>query len=382
MAFVDDLRVGTGGLQFQIPDTFKILKEFPQGINLEDSEHHVNWHVARHNAMLDLRRENDSLLQSDIRAFARAEFDAFHEQNGKGVLPPRTAAPAWSSVVEVEYVEIGSAPALYVLRRLAYGAGHEIVIGHVSIPGADSTHEFSASCRAGMTGVRESVLFNQLRGSQPDVPFEETQKILTSEYIDDPAHDSQFPDHPLSLARAACRWLRHSAGVEVTMPMPKISPGEVSLANIGCVVTPPPRYVFSPGLSKSMERGHAVFTRIALPGAARYLSVWQVPDVRIRGWDRRRKLEQFAERTIQAWEREGVSEIKIDAQALPDQDGRLQVATYTRFRAMGDSAHAAARWFIDSDRDIFNVEVSGPLFVSKDELVAEVDAVVNSWRRL
>src|SRR4051794_14780565 len=102
----------------------------------------------------------------------------------------------------------------------------ELVMGHLLVPlqgGLFEARPFGQG-RNPVTGVRESALMI-LRG---------TQGFLSQAEYDDPAHDAQFPDHPVSQVRHALRSLMTAWDLCVTRPAPLPATREIFLSQLGC----------------------------------------------------------------------------------------------------------------------------------------------------
>jgi hypothetical protein len=391
MSFILELARGLHGVRFALPASAEVFAEHPRGVSFHDRAHQVNWHISHTLGMLDLRPTYDKILQSDLTACARAAFLAHSATEASQLGLAIAGAPAdpdWSPVVGAAYIELGTEHALYIVRRLTQLRGCEIVAGQVLLPIARGTFAFSAYSRGASTGMREAVLMDRLlaaRGGETSAAF---VRDIEPGTFDDTAYDSIFPDHPLSCVRAACDWLIDPQGarIEVKTPMPPVPVGEIVLPQLGCAITPPPRYLYAPALTSAMNQNLAVFTREVLPhdsllNYARHLDVYRVPSVRYQGRDSHRQLEKLARQQIQAWALEGALDIRLEIEQRSNHKGQLQVAGYVRYRNAAGPTHAAACWLIDHDGTVFRVLVGGPLFLSRPAFERDVEAVVNSWRR-
>jgi hypothetical protein len=379
------LESGDAGLRWDPPASFDWRQEDRRvGVAL-DPDRRVTWIVRILPWPFDLRPAFADVLRRDIEAEARHAFEAAHEAAEGGEWPPgsgqrpraRTEDPAWSPVVECERVPLGAAPALRLVRRLTYRPGDESLSGALLVPLQDGFAEIAAIARAGQTGYRESILMLlEDKGSRdPERPFPK-QAVY-----DDPGHDAQFADHPLSLVRAALRWLTEESGLVVTGPMEEPPVGEVHLAPAQCVIVPPPRYIpvsqdllpMAPTLANCVR---SVF------GTAdpRLLGVWRTGD-RIDGADRAAKLRRLASETTAAWSEEGAADIVQETRIVAG-DGRLAaVQNIVRFSVSGTPKLSAQRWRVDEDGAVFRVSADGPGHLEEAALLAEAGAVMESLRR-
>jgi hypothetical protein len=150
-------------------------------------------------------------------------------------------------------------------------------MGHTLVPVRRGLFEARWLFTAGLTGYRETMLHAQ----QDRGPDEEPSR-LSQQAMDDPAHDASFPEHPLTLARAARSWHAHGR-LRVTEPPPRSQSGSRTIEALGCAITPPPRFVFSDVRSDD-DQTTAVFTRVAFAGTdgVEHLFVTRTSD-RIRG---------------------------------------------------------------------------------------------------
>ncbi len=370
-SFVENLRSGNIGLKFPVSDSLHVVEMRPSWVILRDRTHKVAWQIAFTYSMLDLQLEHDQLLKGDIKLFLRGKFETE---------TPRTENPEWSPLIEMEYATLQGSKALLVIYRSAYELRNEVVVGELHVPVDQGLVILAARIKAGVTGMRESAIVSRAVNQGVDP---RKAAAISQEQIDDPRLDVEFPDHPLSLVRAAMHWLIEDAGLEITMPMAITNPGEVRLPEAYCTVILPPRYTLNLPMSQMMSEGLYVATRACPPGpSGMNIDIWRLPGRRLNGWFTQARLKRLAVRTISGWKQEGAAQIKIEAKALPRLDGRTQIDTYVRFRPAGEEEHSVMRWFIDLDGQVFRVGTSAPLFVPRAQLADHVESVVQSWRRL
>lgn len=378
------LASGSLGLRWSLPDAFEPTEEDERLMVARDPDRKVAWQLRVLPWRLDLRRSFDEELRGDLEADARHLFEEAFEPvewpPGSGEMrSPRTADPRWSPIVDVEHVRLGEAPALRVVRRITYQPGNEVLSGALIVPLAEGFAELTAIARAGETGFRESVLMLKRPGGLPSGP--DATFPSQAEY-DDPAHDARFADHPLSLVRAALRWLLADAGLEVTAPAVEPPEGEHVVEAAGCAVVLPPRYLFLPREVMPMAPTLASFVRVGLGDAPmRLLDVWRLRD-RLSGRDRGRALKRLAVETVEGWAEEGATDLDQETEIVAGDEPQAAVRTLVRFK-VGDKPNVSAmRWRADEDGTVFRVNVSAPPYVPAPQLRDEADAVMASLRRL
>ncbi len=402
MAFLTDLPQGTHGVRIDFPFSMRIDQDIEREALLRDEARSVAWLVALDFAMVDLSEEHVGLLMGDLEREARCGFeDSFRARHLEVVVPPRaprTNDPEWSPIVSVEHATVCGARSLVVIHRLAYEPGDETVAGRVVIPLEKGTLFLSALGQASFTGFRETLVTDRVlkerlvdpEHAARDRPIsqaeaqEQARQLLPSQaQIDDPALDSVLPEHPLSLVRAALRWLL-SGGlpIEVNAPLQSHPGSTVELDRVGCDVTPPPRYIFAPMTAERMSPTLAPFSRACLPGVPHQgFDVWQVPGVRVQGIARRLRLQRLATKIISGWASEGATDIHIDTWVLPPLEKRPRVGSYVRFRTIAGPVHSVACWIADLDGAVFRLAADGPLEVSKDDLARRIETAASTWRR-
>jgi hypothetical protein len=381
---------GDLGVRLSLPGSVSTLQETPSAALLRDPERRVAWEIGHFPFRLDLRASSEEELRRDLEAEAREAFRTSYEQiaaevNTEGRPPPRIRDGAWSPIIELERVEIGGARALRVIHRLTYEPTHELIVGRVLIPLASGVFEIAASHLARTTGYRESIRYATVSsGKQVEDPLA-AARALTQKDFDDPTYDILFADHPLSLVRAALRWLEEKEGgaLQVSSPMPEQEAFAVELAGAGCTITPPPRYLPLPVGAVPMSPTLSMLTRVGLSAShPRLLDVWRLPDEHIAGPDRLEALLGLARRNAQEWAGEGAADIEVKVSKLPEEDGRAHVRSQIQFKAQGRPVQTVARWFADRDGVVFRVSAGAGPWVLKKELQGDTDAVVRSLRRL
>ena len=391
MGFLDQLEAGDLGARVHFPETLERLEEVPGAALLRDPERRVAWEIAFVPYRLDLREATFAELRGDVESEARAAFEATWEQLGAeeeaSTRPPaRTTDPTWSPLITAATVQLDDAPTLLVLHRMSYQPTHEMVIGRVLVPVASGTLSIAATSLTRSTGYRETARLMAALASQDDADPEVVARALGQAGYDDPDYDLLFPDHPLSLVRAALAWLVDADGARLTIPSPLPPPadGEVELRGPGCAITPPPRYLpFPEGSSLPLASTLAGLTRVGLAVTTpRMLDVWRLPDPQITGADREKQLVRLARKNADEWAGEGATGIEAKVSKLPSEGGRAHVKSHVQFMMGGRPIQAAARWMADTDGTVFRVAASAGPWIPKEVLFADAEQALTSLRRL
>jgi hypothetical protein len=217
---------------------------------------------------------------------------------------------------------------------------------------------------------------------RPGGPPKPGEAFPSQAEYDDPAHDAIFPQHSLSLVRAAVRWLLESADLEVTEPFAAPPEGEHVAEAAGCAVILPPRFLFVPREVMPMSPTLASFVRVGIGEApVRLLDVSRLPE-RVSGRDRPEALKRLAVDQIGKWVEEGVTDLEQEAEIVGGDGPFAAVRTLARFKVGDRPKVSAMRWRADADGTVFRVTASAAPYVADAELRAQADAVMASLRRL
>ena len=244
MGLVESLRDGVLGVEMAFPATVKPSDGADLSFRFVGPRTDIGWWVFFFpDVSLDLSDQGRPTLTRDVERQSRALFEQMFrgremtsERRARG---PRTTDPTWSPVVEMERVSIEGGSALYVLHRMTYEPGSEILMGHLLVPCADGLAEARWVTTAQMTGIRETVWTDRTaRTSGVEAAFKHPGQSV----FDDPALDAEFPNHPLSIAREARRWFAKEVRVRVIRPAWQDERAAVELPAIGYSVVPPPRF--------------------------------------------------------------------------------------------------------------------------------------------
>ncbi|MCP3136247.1 hypothetical protein [Pyxidicoccus xibeiensis] len=385
--FLESLRDGRFGVRLHLGEGFQLKSEDETRAELKRTTDDTSWVLSLNPMRLGLRPEHDPVLRSDVEHQLRVSFqdqyDALATRAGPDRSPPRTDDPRWSPLIELDRTLVDGAPVLRVLGRLAYEPGLEVLEARLLVPLAVGTFQVQIRHFARETGGREAALHLLARRKEPGRSPDEIMEHQRQQDFDDPAWDASFPEHGLSVLRAALAWLTtpERGVLRVLEPLPLPPEGEVILPDLGCAVTPPPRYTLTPSQDMGLGRNIAMFTRLTC-GDLRTMDVWRDAAVLPPGPGRAEALVDGARRNAESWAKEGVTDIEVDTQVLPEVDGRPHVSSHVRFVVQGQPMVAATRWLADVDGAVFRITVGGPRDLTYEEFSAEADAILRSWRRL
>lgn len=388
MGLLESLMDGRWGVRFALGEGFQGVKQSDvQAVMMRPGDE-THWRLTFSPMRLSLRPEEDDVLRADVEREARVLFQQQYEELspvlGPGRPPPRTEAPDWSPLVELERVSLGAAPVLRLVYRTAYEPGAEMVMGHLLIPVKGGLCQFTVRHMARMTGLRETALLERALQRTPGVELQDMMRRLGGQRAyDDPSEDAAFPEHGLSRVRGALAWLLdpERSGLQVLEPMSLPPPGEVRLPGLGCAVSLPPRFTHVPSEEVGLGPTLAMFSRPLLE-EVRLMDVWRAPDRIPPGTGRTEKLMDLAQRNAREWGREGATAMQMDTRPLPEDRGVAQVTNQLQFFARGRPTRSALRWIADTDGTVFRISVGGPPYLTHEELRAQADQVANSWRRL
>ncbi|MFP2933102.1 hypothetical protein ACLESO_49730 [Pyxidicoccus sp. 3LG] len=385
--FLDSLRDGRFGVRLDVGEGFQRVDEGEWQAQLERPGDGTTWTLSLIPMRLGLRPEHDAVLRNDVERQLRFDFQeqyaALAESAGPDRLPPRTEDPRWSPLIELDRTLVDGAPVLRMLGRLAYERGLEILIARLLVPLAVGTFEVRIRHIARVTGEREVMLHMRTRQKEPGLSPDKIMARQRQQDFDDPTWDAEFPEHGLSVLRAALSSLTapERGGLRVLEPLPLPPEGEVTLPDLGCAITPAPRYSLTPSQDMGLGSNIALFFRMTC-GDLRTMDVWRGPGVLLPRPERTQALSMLAMENAQSWAREGATDIEMEVRMLPEVDGRSHVSNLVRFVVQKGPVVSAIRWVADADGAVFRIAVGGPRYLSHEELSAEADAVVRSWRRL
>ncbi|WP_375758652.1 hypothetical protein [Corallococcus exercitus] len=395
MGLLNGVRSGTAGLRLVLPGRFAIQGEQETSAELVDLDRRAALFLFRFNLQLDLSPEHDELLALDIERHARDLFERnFHENHGQqpagggGAKVPRTADPAWSPVVSIKRIRLGTCGALSVVHRMAYEHGMEVVMGHLLIPLRSGLFEFRiVAAERGPTGVRESVIFGEEAAKAGVKTDEALDRVMKSFNSDDPRHDSRFPQHPLSVVRSLLQLLAAPGNIQVTEPALQLHAGEVRIPELGCAMTPPPRYLRTSDSNGTFLR----FSRLAFAGGAvgsdgvqvLTISCFQA-DVTPEDPECMKKVTAQGASLLQG-RSNGSASSQVETWMAPGPGGGIHLFFHTVFpsRTLGDPPKRAILRLFTHARGVVNVVLlEAATCLSREELLGDIEAVIQSWRVL
>ena len=400
MEFLHHLEGGDLGARAHFPVSLERLEEAAHAALLRDPERRVAWEIAFVPFHLDLRDATESVLRDDLDGEARAAFDATWAALAPALAteagpaersPARTSDPAWSPTIAVDRPLVDGAPVLRVIHRMSYEIGHELVVGRVLAPTSSGVLSIAASNLSRATGYREGARVLAALASRDDADPEAVMRELGQAGLDEEAFDLLFPEHPLSLVRAALAWLldAEGGGLAITSPLPSKAEhegAEVELAGPRCAITPPPRYLLLPeGALPSLPFSpmRAMLTRVGLAVTTpRSLDVRRIDGTSLLGTDREPQLLRLAREDAASWAGEGATDVTSKVSKLPSNDGRAHVKSRVHFMTPAGPMQCAVRWMADTDGAVFRVAASGGAWIPKASLLADAEQALRSLRRL
>jgi hypothetical protein len=251
MSFSEVLRRGDVGFQLSLPTVVSIRRDTQSTVEFTVPDLEALWWISFFPLVhLDLSEAGWPTLRRDLERQTRALFEEMFRSPEPGVSRRgkqrmRTEDPAWSPIVEVERTRVEKGCELYLLHRMFYEPGKEVVMGHVLIPVGNGLGEIRWVTSAHQTGYREAVYMHHLVRTRAPSAGDGKPHHPGQAAFDDPARDVDFPQHPLSVARAARRWLDANVPRQITASPQYRTDGEIVLEPVGCALKPPPRFVLA-----------------------------------------------------------------------------------------------------------------------------------------
>jgi len=228
VGFLADLAAGTLGVRV-VPPPLTVVEDHADHARLRDDRFGLSWMLTFNAGLhLDLGMDCWNELVTDARRQTRALFESMIQRDRW----PRLDDPAFSPLIEAERFVLPGGAGLSVLFRTHCEPGHETVTGHTLVPTAHGLFHARWISAARETGGRESVLFAEAHLQGRSTP--------TLDFFDAAVHDARFPQHVLSIARSVKLWWR--GRLELTAPPPPPPRGAIALPELGCAITPPPRF--------------------------------------------------------------------------------------------------------------------------------------------
>lgn len=260
-SLLKDLRRGVHGARLALPAAMKADADDRYDAGpIPDHDHEVWWwFLFRVGLRLDLTAQREQQLRRAAHDFAKGMFEQTSRHHDPAA-PLRSTDPDWSPLIDLERIEVKGAPALRLIHRMIYQPGRETIMGHLLVPLRTGLVEARVLTVDTFTGTRESVLMaahvkdmSQEERAQFDRALEDgSVRFLDQSQIDAREADAQFPQHCLSRARVALRWLEEASGLEIDEPWSQPDgPREIELTDLGSTFVPPPGFVHD-------SRGHFV----------------------------------------------------------------------------------------------------------------------------
>jgi hypothetical protein len=229
--------------------------------------------------------------------------------------------------------------------------------------------------------MRESLILNDSLAGVNDDVMEIVQRLRQRDF-DDARHDARFPAHPLSLVRAELREVLDAERVTVLEPSPTSPPSEVVLRELGCAIVPPARYLLT---AQPPSEDCVQFGRISFAGTdgIQLLTLLARRDKQVRPTGTEPALLDAARDLASDVAPEALN-LQIEVRALPDADGRTQVMAYRTYddpTGIGPQ-HSAFRFFVPRPGRLLIIAIGTGRCVPKEEMLADLESVVASWRPL
>jgi hypothetical protein len=354
------LELGSCGVQWKPPDGAIGVHTDTELVVSDDTG--LRWRIRLLPVEFAIAPGEEAALSEDVDASARAAFEARWRQQPRAAgAQPRTAGD-WSPIVEAKLGAIGAGRLARVVRRLAYEQGDEVVIGHLFIPVGKGTVEIRVMAQSGETGLRENAVAKKYGGRQPQATYDAREL------------DPYFPDHPLTRVRDALDGVLETLEV-VTLPE---RPAEVLLTEPGCAVTAPVRFVAAPVIPSS---GRGELVRIGVDDWQRTIEVWRIGRHKFKGTNMHGALVEHANKTADAWTKDGASNIVSHSAPIDDFGVCLQIQQYVTLERDDEPHHAVFRWWIAGDGTLWRIGETASGAVDREVLAADVAAVQDSFRR-
>ena len=225
MGFLNDLKSGkNGNIKITLPNYLKIDWEYPKSAKLLDAKNGSNWHLSERPIVLNLQTDNVNNIFRNAEIIAKADFEEFFEYLNKDNIDaiPRTDDEKWSAIIVKKIVKIDGSDALYVIRRLTYQPGEELLVGQLLIPTQNATYQIELISKASTTGMKESILMAKGLIGTPTETVEELKESIAKkshqEIIDAEENDALFEGHPLTVIRKSLNELIATQAIRIINP--------------------------------------------------------------------------------------------------------------------------------------------------------------------
>lgn len=381
MNVIESLQTGRFGIELRMPEHFEVCRNDGECAEFVDKTKGVVWYLFLYpNLHLDLHAKHRADLRNSLEYYARSMFDEVfhHRHRGDAKQTPRTADLAWSPMIDVEPSKFGEVDALRTVHRMAYEPGREMIMGHALIPVRQGLFEARVLCVDQMTGIRESILFSKRmmqQKSDNEADIEQLMATARQSDYDDPQHDDGFPEHSLSRARAALRWLQNESKIQVTEPPRPFADGEIELPHLGCAVVLPPRFALE-------DAAAGTFCRVSFCGSD------GIERLRIeRSADATSPASTNLATTAKSIARElhvasGVKKIRLTVETLVGPNGNPQVLVIVEGKGHTGQLRNAMIFFRDDRQRLWSLSRLGTAAVPNEALKADLTQTATSFRLL
>jgi hypothetical protein len=106
-----------------------------------------------------------------------------------------------AKLLELNITSVGGCPAVRLIIKSPQKPSGFMYLGSITIPFRDFSYVVNCQCpERGMTGVREAILFDEMRRTD-GISIDSSGKITGNWNPDVAEHDAGFPQHPLSRLR-------------------------------------------------------------------------------------------------------------------------------------------------------------------------------------
>jgi hypothetical protein len=186
------------GFQLSLPTTVSIRRNTQYTVEFTVPGLEALWWISFFPRVhLDLSEAGWPTLERDLERQTRALFEQMFRlpelvAGRRGMNSMRTEDVTWSPIIEVTRTRLDKGCELYLLDRMLYEPGKESVMGHVLIP---------------VENGREALYMHNLLRTTALSAGDGKPLHPGQAAFDDPVRDLDFSQHPLSVARAARRWL-------------------------------------------------------------------------------------------------------------------------------------------------------------------------------
>lgn len=139
--------------------------------------------------------------------------------------------PAGGQIVEIAVVALRSGPAIRLIIKSPQKPSGFTYVGSLTVPFRDFSYVVKIQCMEyGVTGLREAVLLERRLKTDEALTHDAVGFLPRHWNPDDPRHDSEFPDHPVTRARRFVRTIEPSVEIDSAIqslpgfPLPKPGP--------------------------------------------------------------------------------------------------------------------------------------------------------------